>query len=331
MKKAFIIVIILFLAFSLTGCKGKTYPISEYMLELPYTDGFKILQLTDVHVAAKDDRARQYNFLKKVIDEAGADLIIITGDIFTFADRVTAKELFSFLDEFKTPWTLVFGNHDEQCYFSIEWLTGYLNSLTDSTESYCIFKDIVDDDIFGNSNFVINLKDGDEIIEQLIFIDSNRYHYGSYIGYDYIKEDQIEWYSKVIDETTIVNGKLTDSIMFYHIPIPEFNDAYDAAISGTDGAVLEEGEKRENVCCPEINSGLFDKVLKKGSTKAMCVGHDHVNNYRVLYKGVYFVYGVNSTDRIYFDESLIGGQTITINRDNTLNFHQIIKTYEDYE
>lgn len=331
MKKLITFLITFLLILSLAGCKGKTYDAKEYMLEMAYKDGFKILQLTDTHVAAKDDRQRQYNFLKKIIDEADSDLIVVTGDLFTFADKTTAKEYFSFLDSFETPWTIVFGNHDEQCYFSIEWVTGYLNDLTEDTKSYCIFKDIQDDDITGNSNFVINLKDGDEIIEQLIFIDSNRYHFGSYIGYDYIKENQVEWYKRVVDATTTLNGHLTESLLFHHIPIPEFNDAYDAAKSGTEGAILEEGEKRENVCCPEYNSGLFDAILEKGSTKGMFVGHDHVNNYRVLYKGVYFSYGVNSTDRIYFDEDLIGGQVITVNRDHSLGFNQLIKTYEDYE
>lgn len=331
MKKTLILLTILLFTLSLIGCKGKTYDIKDYMLELPYKNDFKILQLTDTHIAAKDDRQRQYNFLKKIIDQEETDLIVITGDIFTFADKTSAKEFFAFLDEFKIPWTLVFGNHDEQCYFSIEWITSYLNNLTNKDDSYCIFKDIQDDDIFGNSNFVINLKDGDNIVEQLIFIDSNRYHFGSYIGYDYIKEDQIKWYSDVIDETTSLNGHLTESLLFYHIPIPEFLDAYEAAKEGKDGAVLEVDGKGEGVSAPKYNSGLFDVVLEKNSTKAMLVGHDHVNHYRALYKGVYFCYGVNSTDRIYFDESLIGGQIITIHPDNSLSFNQIIKTYEDYE
>ncbi len=331
MKKTFIFILIVSIVFSLSGCRGKTYNPSDYFLEMEYKDDFKILQLTDTHIAAKDDRERQYKFLEETISLGNPDLIVITGDIFTFATKTSAKEFFKFMDSFNVPWTLVFGNHDEQCYFSVEWVTRYLNKLTESPDSYCIFKDIQDDDVFGNSNFVINLKDGDTIKEQLIFLDSNRYHYGSYIGYDYIKEDQIEWYSNIVDETTRINGHLTESLLFFHIPVPEFSDAYDAAIRGDADAILEEGEKREDVCCPKYNSGFFDKVLEKGSSKAMFVGHDHVNNYRVLYKGIYLCYGVNSTDRIYFDEDLIGAQEITIHNDNSLSFNQIIRTYEEYE
>ena len=319
-------------AMSLTACaSGVKHNISEYILQMEYKSDFRILQLTDVHLGDKDNLETHFKFMDLTINEANPNLIVVTGDLFTFASKTTAMKLFEFLDSHNANWTVTFGNHDEQCYFSIEWVTGYLNDLTEDTKSYCIFKDIQDDDITGNSNFVINLKDGDEIIEQLIFIDSNRYHFGSYIGYDYIKENQVEWYKRVVDATTTLNGHLTESLLFYHIPIPEFNDAYDAAKSGTEGAILEEGEKRENVCCPEYNSGLFDAILEKGSTKGMFVGHDHVNNYRVLYKGVYFSYGVNSTDRIYFDEDLIGGQVITVNRDHSLGFNQLIKTYEDYE
>ncbi len=316
---------------SLTGCGGaKKHDISEYVLKLDYKDDFKILQLSDIHISNKDNRARQFEFIGKTIEMADADFIVLTGDTFTFGDRRTARELVNFLDSYKTPWTLTFGNHDEQCYFSIDWLTSYLNELSDSNDSYCIFKDIQDDDVMGNANFAINLMDGNSIKEQIIIMDSNRYHYGYYIGYDYFKQNQIDWYSDLVDYTTSKNnGKVVDSIMFFHIPLPEWVDAVNGIETGE--TELLTGVMGESPSVPQYNSGFFDVILSKGSTKSMNVGHDHVDNLVMKYKGIYLAYGVNSSDRIYFDEGLIGGSVITIHNDNSLSYDHIIRSYDEYK
>ncbi len=333
-KKTLIILLLAFTIILFTSCgKPKEHEISDYILDLNVaTEDFKILQLSDIHVANKDDRERQFNFLKETINQANADMIIITGDLFTFADRRTAKELFKFLDSFEIPWSITLGNHDEQCYFSVDWLTGYLNKLSDSDKSYCVFKDIQDDNIMGNSNYAINLKKDGELFYQLILMDSNRYYYGDYIGYDYIHEDQIEWYSNLVDYTTSKNNNtVCDSMLFFHIPLPEWYDAIEEIEAGGTDATLITGKMDEDPSSPKYNSGFFDVILDKGSSKAINVGHDHVNNLIMLYKGIYLSYGVNSTDRIYLDELLIGGTVITINADKSISFNQNIRTYEDYE
>ena len=155
MKRLFVVILLSALtAVLFSGCGEKvSYRTEDYVLEVDYKEDFTILQLTDVHIGNKDDRQRQYDFLDLTINDADADMIIVTGDLFTFADKVTAIEFFDFLDSHGVPWTVIFGNHDEQCYFSIDWLTDQLNNYG----SNCVFKDLQDDDVFGNSNFVINL------------------------------------------------------------------------------------------------------------------------------------------------------------------------------
>ena len=318
------------LAAVLTGCGPvpEHHEIADYIMELDYTKDFKVLQLTDIHVGNKDDRQYQYDFLDVIIQDADADLIVVTGDLFTFADKVTAKEFFAFLDSYGIKWTVTFGNHDEQCYFSVDWMTNLLNNYG----SNCVFKDIQNDDVYGDANFAINLTENGKVKEQLILIDSNRYNYGEYIGYDYMKKDQIAWYEELVKDTTKKNGgSPVPSICFFHIPVPEFDDAWEAAQAGSPDAVFEYGEKREKVCCPDINTGFFDKVLELDSTKAIAVGHDHLNNFRVKYKGVYLCYGVTSTDRIYYDESVLGGHVITIHSDGSLDFEQLFHSYEEVE
>ncbi|MDO5331220.1 MAG: metallophosphoesterase [Bacillota bacterium] len=328
MKRVIALVLVALMCIGCCGCGSeKHYEAKDYILETEYKDDFKILQLCDTHLANKDNRQLQYDFLDIVIKDADADMIVVVGDLFTFADKTVAKEFFAFLDSYNVPWTVTFGNHDEQCYFSIDWLTNYLNNFG----SNCLFKDILDDDVYGNANFAINLKKNNEIKSQVIIMDSNRYNYGEYWGYDYIKDDQIKWYEDVVTETTKQNGGSTvPSIAFFHIPVPEFQIAWDQAEQkvGTD-AIYEYGEINEPVSCPQYNSGFFDSVLKMGSTKAICCAHDHVNNWLVNYKGVDLCYGVTSTDRIYYQDGMIGGQVITIHNDGSLSYDRLYHTYQE--
>lgn len=317
------------LAMCLASCSGVKHNISEYILKLDYSGGdYRILQLTDVHLGDKDDLDKHFAFMDRTISDPKArpDLIVVTGDLFTFASQDTAKRFFKYLDDVGVPWTVTFGNHDEQCYFSVDWLTGYLNNYG----SNCVFKDIQDDDVQGNANFAINLMKDDKVFEQLIIMDSNRYYYGSYFGYDYFKQDQIDWYKELVDYTTEQNGgEVVKSLMFYHIPLPEVNDAWEKAQTGEDGTVLKYGEKGEAPCNPEYNSGFFDVIVEKGSTTGMYFGHDHVNNFIVNYKGIDFAYGIKSTDRIYYGESMLGGRTIILHDDHTVDYKNIYHTYEE--
>ena len=312
-------------ALALTACAGHHYESKDYILELNYKDNYRILQLSDTHIGDKDNTKLHYDFMDLTIKEANPDLIVITGDVFTFASRGTAKEFFNFLDSYEVPWTLVFGNHDEQCYFSIDWLTKEIEK-----HDLAIFKDIRDDDVQGNSNFAINLKVGNLVFEQLIFMDSNRYYYGDYFGYDCFKEDQIAWYSDLVDYTKTLNGGLVvPSLMFYHIPLPEVNDAWNYAQENPLAVVYSEGVMGEAACCPEHDHHFFDVIKNKHSTHGMYFGHDHINNFIVKYEGIDFGYGIKATDRVYYDETLLGGRVITLRPDHSLAYENIYHKYSE--
>ncbi|MCR5309376.1 MAG: metallophosphoesterase [Bacilli bacterium] len=330
------------LALSLTSC-GKTYESKDYILELPWKDDFRILQLNDIHIGNKDDQELQFQYLDLVINDANAnaDLIVLNGDLFTFADRSTARRLFTFMDKHNTPWTVTFGNHDEQAYFSIDWLTGYLNDLNDkraSGESYCVFKDLQDDDIMGNCNFAINLMKDGKVKEQVILMDSNRYNFGkyedydSYTGYDCIHDEQVKWYEDMVNYTKANNGGVTvPSVAFFHIPFPEFETAWEESKKDPSMIVIPQTDKSEyeGVAAPKINTKLFDKMVELRSTNGVFCAHDHKNNYAIEYKGIILSYGVNSTDRVYWDEDLCGGQVNIIHNDGSLDFKQIFHSYDE--
>jgi hypothetical protein len=124
-------------------------------------------------------------------------------------------------------------------------------------------------------------------IVQIYLIDSNAYVSSNPTIYDYIREDQIQWY--LAHPTT---GEL--GIAFFHIPIPEYKVA-----------TIRIGQKGEEPCSPEHNSGFFEAVTKKGDIHAMFVGHDHWNDYvGYLFK----IYEVLISDREVEDVWLAFGR-----------------------
>lgn len=305
---------------ALSACGTKEYQPQDYILEMNYKSDFRILQLTDIHLSDKDDKETQFKFMDLLYQDANnPDLVVVTGDLFTFAGKDTAKSLLKYLDGKKVPWTVCFGNHDEQCYFSVDWLTETLSKYG----SYCMFKDLQDDDVNGNCNFVINLKDGGKVHDQLFIMDSNRYNFNfSQLGYDCFKQDQIDWYERMVKDAEAKNEGKVNSLIFYHIPLPEINAAWE------EGTKIY-GEKREASCPPDHDYGFFTKIKELGSTSAMFFGHDHINNFEVDYQGVKFCYGIKSTDRIYHDEDMMGCQTITIHDDHSLKIDRYYHTYAE--
>ncbi len=345
---------------SLTSCgTSKHYEVKEYKLtpnhaRFDATNGLKILQLSDIHLSMNCDRQLQYKFLQKTIDLANAyakkqggkdkvDLITITGDVFIFGTREIVREFCEFMESQKIDWTLTFGNHDEQCYFPIDWLTGYLNDLSKKDGSYLLFKDIQDDDISGNANFYIDVPDKDgNAKERIYMIDSNRYKYTlSSFGYDNIHEDQIKWYKDCVKDGTNLK-----SLAFFHIPFEEYETYYKDAIgSKTKGEFINDDEgnvldkKGEGISCSKIESKMFETMVDLGSTKATFVGHDHKNNFAIKTKdnnknNMILSYGVKATDSVGADDNLIGGQVITVKGLcdlDDIKIHPITHKYSELE
>ena len=347
------------IALTLSGCSlhGKSYEVKDYRSWMDdYHDNYRVLQLTDVHLGDKDNQDLHYKFLDKLITEQkdkGVDFLVITGDLFTFASKGTAKRFFNTIESYKIPWTVTFGNHDEQCYFSIDWMSDYLNGLRKKEGSYCKFKDWKDDNIPGNCNHYIDLMKDGKVFEQLIFLDTERYNFNPKdLYYDYVKDEQIQWYRGVVNEAlydTEIGNAESRSIMFYHIPLPEINDALktvksdlkpqqEAIFVEKEGADNHDNNMyyREATCPPNTNSGLFtamheDALLVGGKphTTDMLFGHDHRNNFRITYQDVTFAYGLKATNRIYYDDDMLGSQVITIHNDHSVSYEQFYHTYAE--
>ena len=315
-------------ALSLGACatKGEAHPIEDYMSELQFHEGFDILQFSDLHLSSQRNLEEDYNYLTGLVQKfkennggKDADLIVFTGDLFTFASKLTIEKTFETFDSWGIPWTLTFGNHDEQLFADFEFA-----AYTASKYPNCVFN-YLHDDMTGLTNSIIRLYDpsNKSISKFLIYcMDSNTYSYIGGIGYDYVHEDQVKWYKEGITKVSEKNNegvwnvgdeaKTVKSIVFQHIPVPEVKDA-------TENGVLLDGHNNESNSPSKLNDGFFDAIKEYKSTKAIVVGHDHINTSDYLYQNVRFIYGIKSTDNIYHDDDGMGYRSFKIYSDGSFS------------
>ena len=297
----------------LSGCVGKKhYEAEEYLLTCNWGDKeeFRILQLGDIHLSQSDVFEEHFDVLSRTIKASQPDLIVLNGDIFTFADKHVVKKVFQFFDDYNIPWTYTFGNHDDQGYYADNYIQRLLGG---DTYKNVLFKNLEDDDVTGRSNFVININDGNTTKYQVFCLDSHNYNFDT-MEYDFIKQDQIDWYERMVKYSA--NGGLPiKSSIFIHIAFPEFVENWEKKTE--DDFII--GMMEEGSGSPEKDLGFFNKIQELKSTQTVHANHDHANDSVLLYKGVYFSYGVHSTNRIYNDKESkkIGGQILRINKNDT--------------
>ena len=317
---------------ALTACGTKKYQPQDYILSMNYKDDFRILQLTDIHLSDKDDQKTQFKFMDLLYKDANnPDLVVVTGDLFTFASKNTAKSLLKYFDDKGVPWSVCFGNHDEQCYFSVDWLTKTLSEYG----SNCLFKDLQDDKVNGNCNFAINLMKDGKVHDQLFVMDSNRYDFNfSQFGYDCFKQDQIDWYERMVNYSKEKYGNVKSSI-YLHIAPPEA--VIDWEKMDADNCII--GDMQEGLGSPSEDLHFVQKVLDLGVTQSIHANHDHANDAVFKYtkdeKSIYFAYGVHATNRIYNDKEGVkfGGQILRVNKLDTskLIFENYYVSYDSEE
>lgn len=304
-------------------------------------DEIRILQLTDIHLCAgvttlELDR-RALTACYEVIKAARPDLILVTGDIvypipiqsFTNDNLRPFFQFCLLMDRIGIPWAMVYGNHDTEAIaaYDAKTLTGlmryYQSGASNERENpgALLYSD-VQPDIYGRYNNYLRIENADGTLNRLIFLlDSNDYVSGSAAinDYDSVHRDQMDWYASVLAEESEEEGRTVPSFVFMHIPFKEFADADAALKSGSPDAVFLFGVNGEGVSHPDRDSGFFDRILQMGSTQAVFVGHDHLNNMGIRYKGVDLVYSKSIDYMAYPGISQMtaqrGGTLITVTKD----------------
>lgn len=299
---------------------------------------FRILQLTDIHLggsilsATKD--AKALKACHQLIAATNPDLVVVTGDIvfplgimsFSLSNSAPVMELASFMRNTGIPWAFTYGNHDTEAMATLNRgeMDELLKSLSYKSSGNFLYP-YVQPDIYGRSNQMIEVRSSDGTLMQALFlIDSNDYVAAGGINeYDYIHDDQVEWYARTVKRLSHQEGYTVSSMIFTHIPLREYKTANDLYESGSDQVTWHYGILGETmidkICCSAYESRLFDTAVELGSTKAIFCGHDHYNNQSLEYKGIRLTYGYSidylAMPGIDKDTDQRGATLITIEKD----------------
>jgi hypothetical protein len=230
------------------------------------------------------------------------------------------------------PWAFTYGNHDTESLASMDKaaLNDVFLSLSYKTSGTLLYP-YVQPEVTGRNNQLIELRNADGSLNTALFlIDSNAYTGEGINVYDYIHDDQVEWYAGEVKRLNAEAGHTVPSMIFFHIPLQQYRTAYELYEAGNDEVAYffgENGEKMINkVCCSDYPSSLFDRARELGC-EAMFCGHDHYNNMSLEYEGVRLTYGMSidylAMPGIENDTEQRGGELISIRTDAGWELMQI--------
>ncbi|MDR0883201.1 MAG: metallophosphoesterase family protein [Oscillospiraceae bacterium] len=270
-----------------------------------FTSGqpFKILQIAD----AQDGPVIAPDTLKLIaaaLDKVQPDLVVLTGDqVKGYAASFRAKgaaqtpgrirkalhDLLAPVVERGVPFAPTFGNHDTQGFSGD---TGKRAQMGFYKELPGCLAPTADGDDPGTYSLPVASADGTRIALNVYVIDSQG---GEGTGYAPVKPEQIDWYRAQRDALAD-GGVPVPSIVFQHIPVPEYYEVLDRCEKKTPGnirayrnyagywkpnadKVYQLDYMGESVACPDVNTGEFAAMLEQGDVFAMSVGHDHKNSW----------------------------------------------------
>jgi len=349
--------------FALTACnnveqeKKELNEITDFVLDVEKGRDVKILQLSDIQIIDSSqmrtptrlnagsitnwapERMEEvaFKFVRQVVERVQPDLIVLSGDNMygEFDDNGTVLQaLISFIDSFKIPWTLCYGNHDNESIKGVVWQSEqYINA------EYCMFKrnnDIVD----GNGNFTVGITQGGELVQVVYLMDSH-----GCVASDSeegvfttpgIYENQIEWFDNISKNLVEYNdNKPVKSIGFSHHPLRAIGDGLQkygyTSLRHNFYDADENAIKFSSVTIPPNNDGDFGTMLKDAGqlidsdysffnllkqygVNGWFFCHDHENAISVMHEGVRLTYGLKSSQYDSYSRDLIGGTQITVGK-----------------
>ncbi len=283
---------------------------------------FKIVQFTDLHLINGKDFAEKndstYNLMRVVIEEEKPDLVVITGDVVVSGGAAQLwKEVVQPMSEAGVPFAVTFGNHDTEADIS----KPNIMKILQQNKYNLTFN--ADEKLSGTGNCSLSVfpSEGEKTAWAIYLLDSHAYTNDSTLGsYDWIKNDQVQWYRKQSAAFAIKEGKPVAALAFFHIPLPEFE--YVRNQKTTIGSTVEP------VCSPFINSGLFSSFVEMGDVAGVFVGHDHNDDYVGQLAGVCLGYGRKTGYASAYHEVLTRGARIIELDENGKKFDTYIRTLD---
>ncbi len=286
---------------AVAGCNDTAHNARQP--ELRFADGkFKILQLTDLHW--KEDAANcdtTEATIRAVVEAERPGLIMLTGDVVTYEPATDGwNHIVDILYSLQVPFTVNLGNHDAE-YLSRDSIFNLV------MKSPYYVGDKGPTTLHGLGNTALPILGADGTVAAVVYsLDSGDDAPDPTLGkYDWIRFNQIKWYRNASDRFAAANdGEPLPSIMFFHIPIPEYG-----ALMGDENTF---GCAKEGAGAPSaINSGLFASLIEQGDVMGVFTGHDHENDYVGLTRGIALGFGRCTGTQAYGD-AVRGGRIIEL-------------------
>lgn len=272
---------------------------------------FKILQFTDTHLGTGNG-ASEYRCLQaektlarisRVVKQEKPDFIVLTGDIVTGGDAsATWSRILDSLASFKTPFCIVYGNHDPERKLTRKEMSRPIVSTPYSLNRLNSAEELADVEL------EVLASQGDQPALLLYCMDSHDYsRIKSVKGYGWFTTDQIEWLRNSCNARTESNGGMSvPSLAFFHICLQEYGQAW------SNPKNSRKGKRAEDECPGALNTGMFAAMVESGSVMGTFVGHDHDNDYVVAEKGIALGYGRFSGDDSTYNNLRPGARVIVV-------------------
>ena len=342
MKKILSVLVSICMIFSLVTLSFAGYKESA-VLQFDENGKFKMLVLADV----QDDyplESDMISFIQEALDYAQPDLVVFCGDNINGTGTEAYAQLLAPLAEREIPFTLVFGNHDEENAQMPK------EDILKEYQKYpgCLAYD-ADPALHGcaTHNLPVLSSDGSAVAFNLWMFDTGDYvrsSSGEWLGYDWVREDQIAWYNSVRDAMTEENGgEVVPAMAFQHIipqePVNEIFLPSDIRLGevtinfadGTQNTVIPDITKYDGIIfeksCPSYgNDGQWDAMVQGGDVIGLVVGHDHVNNFIVNCDGIDLIQTPGCTFQSYSNGMYQGARVIEIDEKNPADYDSYILT-----
>lgn len=297
--KKIIAVVLAMLMLTATFAMTASANVSDYILKFNEDGKFKIMMFAD----SQDDENLEETtaqLMREALAAYTPDLVIYMGDNSVAPAEKQADAIAAIVApvvEAGVPFTVVFGNHDQEQGLPNEDLLKEYQKFPG-----CLAYDAVPS-LYGcgNHNLPILASNGIGVAFNLWMIDSGTSTEEAG-GYDYVREDQINWYKDTAKALSLLNGgKVVPAMSFQHIIVPEVYDALGMMkIPFGIGEWTFDGQAYlpipnfgaytgflfEPPCPSHINGGQFDAWVETGDVMATFYGHDHVNSFTTSYEGI---------------------------------------------
>lgn len=282
MKKIISLIVLLCLS---AAAYAQYNVVDNRKLKYGKNGNFKIVQFTDIHYQPENTESqRAISMMQEVLEAEKPDLVVITGDLAWAAPAERAfDEVLDVMIQAETPWTVTFGNHDDEHGLSRPQI---MEHIINKPYGMCLHGA---DNVKGTGNYTLELLDpnNDSVKTVLYLMDSRSYTPIAGVGdYGWFDLSQVNWYANTANAYKEQNnGNPVPALSFFHIPLCEYELM---AAQGEDAYI---GTRQEPECNGKLNTGMFGAMKEAGDMMGVFVGHDHNNDYIGVYHGIALAYG----------------------------------------